>query len=166
MTPVTGSTFLVQFFVWKISTSLLFDKALSWVLSKYQSVLASPKINPKKCFGWNAIYRNKFGDFPSVFIWIRLEYKCTWPSYQPRRLLNSYLLFYAAWREKKSKWKKKTKQKSIRLYFHFAAQQVWYHAMKNLEWYIWKQKSGITFLHRILIGAKLRGSHVDDKLVA
>ena len=111
MTPVTGSTFLVQFFVWKISTSLLFDKALSWVLSKYQSVLASPKINPKKCFGWNAIYRNKFGDFPSVFIWIRLEYKCTWPSYQPRRLLNSYLLFYAAWREKKSKWKKKQNRK-------------------------------------------------------
>ena len=28
----------------------------------------------------------------------------------------------------------------IILYFHFAAQQVWRHPMKNLEWYIWKQK--------------------------
>ena len=51
MTPVAGTTFSVQFFVWKISTSLLFDKALSWVLSKYQSVLSSPKINLKNVLG-------------------------------------------------------------------------------------------------------------------
>ena len=34
---------------------------------KCQSVLASPKINRKKFYGLNAIYRNEFGDFPSVF---------------------------------------------------------------------------------------------------
>ena len=60
--------------------------------------------------------------------------------------------------------KNKTKQ-TILLYFHFAAQQVWWQAMKNLEWYIWKQKTGITFLRGILTGAKLRASHEDDKLV-
>ena len=61
--------------------------------------------------------------------------------------------------------KNETKQ-AILLYFHFAAQQVWYHAMKNLEWYIWKQKTGITFLHGILIGANLRGIQGVDKPVA
>ena len=47
MTPVAGTTFSVQFFVWKISTSLLFDKALSWVLSKCQNVLAMSKNKSK-----------------------------------------------------------------------------------------------------------------------
>ena len=44
---------------------------------KCQSVLASPKISRKKCFGWNAIYRNEFGDFSSVFgsIW-HVDYVC------------------------------------------------------------------------------------------
>ena len=35
-------------------------------------------------------------------------------------------------KEKQQMKKNKTKQ-TILLYFHFAAQQVWYHAMKNLE---------------------------------
>ena len=51
MTPVTGSTFLVQFFVWKISTSLLFDKALSWVLSNVKVSLQVQKLIGKNVTG-------------------------------------------------------------------------------------------------------------------
>ena len=52
------------------------------------------------------------------------------------------------------------------LYFHFAAQQVWRNPMKNLEWNIWKKKKKkkivSTFLHGIVTGVKLRGSHTVD----
>ena len=51
------------------------------------------------------------------------------------------------------------------LYFHFAAQQVWRNPMKHLEWNIWKKKKKkivSTFLHGIVTGVKLKGSHTVD----
>ena len=51
ITPVVGSTFLVQVFVWKISTSLLFDKALSWVLSNVKVSLQVQKLIGKDVTG-------------------------------------------------------------------------------------------------------------------
>ena len=51
ITPVVGRTFLVQVFVWKISTSLLFDKALSWVLSNVKVSLQVQKLIGKDVTG-------------------------------------------------------------------------------------------------------------------
>ena len=91
MTPVAGTTFLDQFFVWKISTSLLFDKALSWVLSNVKMSSPCPKIN-RKCFGWNAIYGNEFGDFSSVFgsIW-HVDYVCSYEKGWKTNVRDSYI---------------------------------------------------------------------------
>ena len=53
----------------------------------------------------------------------------------------------------------------IILYFHFAAQQVWRHSMKNLEWNIWKkrkEKNGIHLPSWCNCWVKLWGSHTVD----
>ena len=152
ITPVAGSTNFSSILCLKnFYFATLWQSAVLGAF-KCQSVLASPKINRKKCYGWNAIYRNEFGDFSSVFgrIW-HVDYVCymnkagiqmyvTLISTQASTYFIPIILRYAK-KKKRSKWKKhnKTKQ-TILLYFHVPAQQVWRHPMKNLEWYIWKQK--------------------------
>ena len=91
MTPVAGTTFSVQFFVWKISTSLLFDKALSWVLSKCQNVLAMSK-NKSKMFWMKCNYGNEFSDFSSVFgsIW-HVDYVCSYEKGWKTNVRESYI---------------------------------------------------------------------------
>ena len=79
---------------------------------KCQSVLASPKISRKKCFGWNAIYRNEFGDFSSVFgsIW-HVDYVCYMnkAGIQMYVTLNPgvYLIhtYYSTLHKEKKKWR-------------------------------------------------------------
>ena len=71
MTPVAGSTFLVQFHF-----ATLWQSAVLGAL-KISKCPFKSKNKSEKCFGWNAICRNKFGDFPSVFgsIW-HVDYVC------------------------------------------------------------------------------------------
>ena len=71
ITPVAGSTNFSSILCLKnFHFATLWQSAVLGAF-KCQSVLASPKINREKCFGWNAIYRNEFGDYSSVFgsIW-------------------------------------------------------------------------------------------------
>ena len=51
------------------------------------------------------------------------------------------------------------------LYFHFAAQEVWWHPLKNHKKKTFekkKKKMVSAFLHGIFTGVKLRGSHTVD----
>ena len=120
ITPVAGSTNFSSILCLKnFYFATLWQSAVLGAF-KCQSVLASPKINRKKCYGLNAIYRNEFGDFSSVFgsIW-HVDYVCymnkagiqmyvTLISTQASTYFIPIILRYVK-KKKRSKWKKQNK---------------------------------------------------------
>ena len=139
ITPVAGSTNFSSILCLKnFYFATLWQSAVLGAF-KCQSVLASPKINRKNALGEMQftemslaiflLYLAVFDMWITSAIWIRLEYKCTWLSYQTRRLLNSYLRYT---KRKKSKWKK-TKQNKLFFYIFTSLHS----KSGSAQWKIW-----------------------------
>ena len=92
ITPVAGSTNFSSILCLKNFYFVTLWQSAVLGAFRCQSVLASPKINRKKCYGWNAIYRNKFGDFSSVFgrIW-HVDYVCSYEKGWKTNARDSYI---------------------------------------------------------------------------
>ena len=76
------------------------------------------------------LYLAVFDMWITSAIWIKLEYKYTWLSYQTRRLLNSYLRYI---KRKKKQMKKKTKQNKL-LFYIFT---LLHNKSGSAQWKIW-----------------------------
>ena len=112
-------------------------------LGCFQNVKMSspcPKIN-RKCLGWNAIYGNEFSDFSSVFgsIW-HVDYVCSYEKGWKKNVRESYINPRSTqFMPIVPRYNIKTNAYFVAcrilmiLYFHFAAQEVWRHPLKNLK---------------------------------